>query len=90
MIDALLGDLAIGARVRDAARRAQPWLERRDARTVAVRARVLRAFLDEGIGPRAIWRARPATATTTKRATATSRCWRACCARSASSRGSRS
>jgi cystathionine beta-lyase family protein involved in aluminum resistance len=49
MIDALLGDLAIGARVRDGARRAQPWLERRDARTVAVRARVLRAFLDEGI-----------------------------------------
>jgi cystathionine beta-lyase family protein involved in aluminum resistance len=49
MIDALLGDIAIDERVRDAARRAQPWLERRDARAVAVRARVLRAFLDEGL-----------------------------------------
>jgi len=49
MIDALLSDIAVGARVRDAAGRVQSWLERRDARAVGVRARVLRAFLDEGI-----------------------------------------
>ncbi|HEY0394325.1 MAG TPA: methionine gamma-lyase family protein [Candidatus Elarobacter sp.] len=49
MIGALLGDLALDPRVRTAAERASVWLERRDPRTVAVRARVLRAFLDEGI-----------------------------------------
>jgi cystathionine beta-lyase family protein involved in aluminum resistance len=49
MIDELLGDIALDERVRAAARRAQPWLERRDARTVGVRARVLRAFLHEGL-----------------------------------------
>jgi cystathionine beta-lyase family protein involved in aluminum resistance len=49
MIDMLLGDMAIDGRVRAAARRAQSWLERRDARAVTVRARVLRAFLDEGV-----------------------------------------
>ena len=49
MIDELLGEIAIDERVRAAARRAQPWLERRDARAVAVRARVLRAFMDEGL-----------------------------------------
>jgi cystathionine beta-lyase family protein involved in aluminum resistance len=48
-IDTLLGDLEVDARVREAAERAAPWLERRDPRTTAVRARVLRAFLDEGI-----------------------------------------
>jgi cystathionine beta-lyase family protein involved in aluminum resistance len=49
MIASLLGDLAVDARVRAAAERAAPWLERRDRRSGAVRARVLRAFLDEGI-----------------------------------------
>jgi cystathionine beta-lyase family protein involved in aluminum resistance len=49
VIDVLLGDLAVDQRVREAALRAAPWLERRDPRAVAVRARVLRAFLDEGI-----------------------------------------
>jgi cystathionine beta-lyase family protein involved in aluminum resistance len=49
MIDELLGGLDLDERVRAAARRAQPWLERRDPRTTAVRSRVLRAFLDEGI-----------------------------------------
>jgi cystathionine beta-lyase family protein involved in aluminum resistance len=49
LIDTLLAGATIGARVRAAAERAAPWLERRDARSVAVRARVLRAFLDEGI-----------------------------------------
>jgi cystathionine beta-lyase family protein involved in aluminum resistance len=49
MIDELLGEIAIDERARAAARRAQPWLERRDARAVAVRARVLHAFLDEGL-----------------------------------------
>ncbi|BDE07621.1 aluminum resistance protein [Vulcanimicrobium alpinum] len=49
MIDALLDGIALAPRVRDAAVRAAPWLERRDPRAVAVRARVLRAFLDEGI-----------------------------------------
>ncbi len=49
MIETLLGGIEVGARVRDAAERAAPWLERRDPCTTAVRARVLRAFLDEGI-----------------------------------------
>jgi cystathionine beta-lyase family protein involved in aluminum resistance len=49
MIDTLLGEIEVDPRVRAAAERAAPWLERRDPRTTAVRARVLRAFLDEGI-----------------------------------------
>jgi cystathionine beta-lyase family protein involved in aluminum resistance len=49
MIAALLDGFDVDARVRAAAERAAPWLERRDPRTAAVRARVLRAFLDEGI-----------------------------------------
>ena len=49
MVETLLGGIEVGARVRAAAERAAPWLERRDPRTTAVRARVLRAFLDEGI-----------------------------------------
>ena len=49
MIATLLDGLDVDARVRAAAERAAPWLERRDPRTAAVRARVLRAFLDEGI-----------------------------------------
>ena len=49
MIGTLLEGLEVDGRVRAAAERAAPWLERRDPRTVAVRARVLRAFLDEGI-----------------------------------------
>ena len=49
MIETLLGGIEVDARVRAAAERAAPWLERRDPRTTAVRARVLRAFLDEGI-----------------------------------------
>ena len=49
MIETLLGGIEIDTRVRIAAKRAAPWLERRDARTTAVRARVLRAFLHEGI-----------------------------------------
>jgi len=48
-IELLLGDRAVDPRVPAAAERASMWLERRDSRTVAVRARVLRAFLDEGI-----------------------------------------
>jgi cystathionine beta-lyase family protein involved in aluminum resistance len=48
-IAALLEGIALDPRVRDAAERAAPFLERRDPRTSAVRARVLRAFLDEGI-----------------------------------------
>jgi cystathionine beta-lyase family protein involved in aluminum resistance len=49
MIDLVLGDRPIDARVRAAAERALPALERRDPARVAVKARVLRAFLDEGI-----------------------------------------
>ncbi len=48
-VEALLGDIAVEPRVRAAGERAAGWLERRDPRTTAVRARVLRAFLDEGI-----------------------------------------
>ncbi|MEA2720867.1 MAG: hypothetical protein QOJ39_2731, partial [Candidatus Eremiobacteraeota bacterium] len=49
MIGALLDGVDLDPRVRDAALRAAPWLERRDPRAAAVRARVLRAFLDEGV-----------------------------------------
>jgi len=49
MIDELLGDIPIDARVLDAARRAERWLDHRDPRTLAARARVLRAFFDEGL-----------------------------------------
>jgi cystathionine beta-lyase family protein involved in aluminum resistance len=49
MIELLTGGSEIDPRVRVGAERAAVWLERRDPRTVAVRARVLRAFLEEGI-----------------------------------------
>lgn len=49
IVDQLLDGLDVGARVRSAARAAQPWLERRNPNATAVRARVLRAFLDEGV-----------------------------------------
>jgi cystathionine beta-lyase family protein involved in aluminum resistance len=49
VIDTLLAGFDVVPRVREAAERAAPRLEGRDPRTVAVRARVLRAFLDEGI-----------------------------------------
>ena len=49
MIEPLLAGFDLDPRVREAARRAERWLERRDPRTTAIRARVLRAFLDEGI-----------------------------------------
>ncbi len=49
MIATLLDGVPLDARVRAAAERAAPWLERRDPRSTAVRARVLRAFLDEGV-----------------------------------------
>ena len=49
MIGTLLDGFEVDPRVRAAAERAAHWLERRDPRTTAVRARVLRAFLDEGI-----------------------------------------
>lgn len=49
MIDALVGGVALEPRVRAAAERAASWLERRDPRAARVRAKVLRAFLDEGI-----------------------------------------
>jgi len=49
MINALLGSLAVDPRVHAAAEAATPWLLRRDARRTGVHARVLRAFLDEGI-----------------------------------------
>ena len=49
MIATLLRGIDLDPRVRAAADRAAPWLDRRDPRTTAVRARVLRAFLDEGI-----------------------------------------
>jgi cystathionine beta-lyase family protein involved in aluminum resistance len=48
VIDLLLGEIHVDPRVRAAAERACEWLERREPRT-AVHARVLRAFLDEGI-----------------------------------------
>ncbi|MBV8749845.1 MAG: methionine gamma-lyase family protein [Candidatus Eremiobacteraeota bacterium] len=49
MIDVLLDGFELEPRVLAAARRVQSVLERRDPRSVAVRARVMRAFLDEGI-----------------------------------------
>lgn len=51
MIGTLLDAAGVGlsARVRAAAERAAPLLERRDPRTTAVRGRVLRAFLEEGV-----------------------------------------
>jgi cystathionine beta-lyase family protein involved in aluminum resistance len=49
MIAALLDGLDVDPRVRTAAERAAPWLDRRDPRSAAVRARVLRAFMAEGI-----------------------------------------
>ena len=49
MIDLLLGERRLDPRVRAAAERALPALERRDPARSAVIARVLRAFLDEGI-----------------------------------------
>jgi cystathionine beta-lyase family protein involved in aluminum resistance len=49
MIGELCAGLAIDPTVLAAAERAAPWLERRDARSNAVRARVLHAFLAEGI-----------------------------------------
>jgi len=48
-IATLLEGCSVGERVRAAAERAAPWLARRDPRSTAVRARVMRAFLDEGI-----------------------------------------
>lgn len=41
--------ITVRPEVHRAAERAAAWLERRDPRTTAVRARVLRAFLDEGV-----------------------------------------
>ena len=51
MIGALLdgANVAAGPQVRAAAERASAWLDHRDPRTVAVRAKVLRAFLEEGV-----------------------------------------
>jgi cystathionine beta-lyase family protein involved in aluminum resistance len=49
VIAELLDGLSVSANVRAAAQRAQAWLERRDARSTAVRSRVLHAFLAEGI-----------------------------------------
>jgi cystathionine beta-lyase family protein involved in aluminum resistance len=49
MIDLLLGGRTIDPRVRAAAERALPALDVRDPARSAVKARVLRAFLDEGI-----------------------------------------
>jgi len=49
VIDALRAGFALDPRVQAAGERAAPWLERRDPRAARVRARVLRAFLDEGI-----------------------------------------
>ncbi len=51
MIGTLLdaAGIAVSARVRAAAERAAPQLERRDPRATAIRGRVLRAFLDEGV-----------------------------------------
>jgi cystathionine beta-lyase family protein involved in aluminum resistance len=51
MIDELLdaANVGIDARVRAAAERAQPYLERRDPRSARIRGRVLRAFLEEGV-----------------------------------------
>lgn len=47
MIEALLDGLSVDAAVRAAAERCAFWLERRDPRSTAVRARVLHAFLAE-------------------------------------------
>jgi cystathionine beta-lyase family protein involved in aluminum resistance len=49
VIDALRAGFTLDPRVQAAGERAAPWLERRDPRAARVRARVLRAFLDEGI-----------------------------------------
>jgi cystathionine beta-lyase family protein involved in aluminum resistance len=49
MIDLLLGNRAVDARVRAAAEAALPFLARTDAARVGVKMRVLQAFLDEGI-----------------------------------------
>ncbi|MEA2666501.1 MAG: hypothetical protein QOI11_3445 [Candidatus Eremiobacteraeota bacterium] len=51
MIGTLLdaAGVTVSARVRAAAERAAPQLERRDPRTTAIRGRVLRAFLEEGV-----------------------------------------
>jgi len=49
VIDLLLGERRLDPRVRAAAERALPALESRDPARGAVKARVLRAFLDEGI-----------------------------------------
>lgn len=51
MIGTLLdaAGVTVSARVRAAAERAGPQLERRDPRTTAIRGRVLRAFLEEGV-----------------------------------------
>jgi cystathionine beta-lyase family protein involved in aluminum resistance len=49
VIDILLGSIEVDPRARAAAEAAAPWLLRRDPRRTAVHARVLRAFLDEGI-----------------------------------------
>jgi cystathionine beta-lyase family protein involved in aluminum resistance len=49
MIATLLDGHTVDARVLAAAERAAPWLERYDERSPAIRARVLRAFMDEGI-----------------------------------------
>ena len=49
MIGELLDGLSVAANVRAAAERSAPWLDRRDARSSAVRNRVLHAFLAEGI-----------------------------------------
>ncbi len=52
MIDALLGDVEVAAPVRAAAERAAEWLGKHDPRSLAVRARVLHAFMTEGIAER--------------------------------------
>jgi cystathionine beta-lyase family protein involved in aluminum resistance len=49
VIGVLLEGFELDPRVRAAAVRAAPWLERRDPRATIVRAKVLRAFLDEGV-----------------------------------------
>lgn len=49
LIDALSRDLQLDSRVRNAAMHAAEWLERPQPRAAEVQARVLRAFLDEGV-----------------------------------------
>src|ERR1700682_4940282 len=49
VIGMLLGSRAVDPRVHAAAEAAAPWLLRRDPQRTAVHARVLQAFLDEGI-----------------------------------------